>query len=206
MAETRLERAERMMAVSRKARRWARYRFWRRIRNRELRRTPKIVTAHQLGLRFANVFGALGPEENLTGHHTAGPKDRDLEHAIALCRSYHNAHAAKGWGGEGYHWSIARDGTIIGLRPTALKGAHVGGHNSRNAGVMFHGTTGDKPTAAQRRSYAWLLANAHTSRMPKAHRTDRALTTAGRRGHKDWSGHASNACPGTHHDLILKGR
>lgn len=166
---------------------------------------PKIITAAQAGLRFANKFGALGPELYVTGHHTAGPKDKSDAHALQLCRSYHAAHAAKGWGGEGYHYCITRRGTIIGLRPTNLKGAHVGGHNSNNVGVMFHGTTGDKPTIRQRRSYKWLLANAHTTRLPKAHRTDRDLRKAKRRGHNDWPGHTTNACPGTHKKMILSG-
>lgn len=166
---------------------------------------PKIVTAASIGLRFVNRFGALGPERFVTGHHTAGPKDKSDAHAIALCKSYHAAHAAKGWGGEGYHWCITRRGTIIGLRPTNLKGAHVGGHNTSNVGVMFHGTTGDRPSIRQRRAYKWLLENAHTTRMPKAHRTDRDLRRAALRGHNDWPGHTSNACPGTHKKMILSG-
>lgn len=160
---------------------------------------PKIVTAARAGLRFQNTFGPLGLEEYVTVHHTAGPRDRDYSHALILCRQYHRDHAAKGWGGIGYHYCITRSGTIICLRPTHLKGAHVGGHNSNNVGVMFHGTTGDRPTAAQVRSFKWLLTNAHTRAMPRAHRTDRPLNKphTQRRGHNDWSGHRSNACPGT---------
>lgn len=166
---------------------------------------PRVITAAQLGLTFSNRFGTLGPELYVTGHHTAGPMDKSDADAIRLCRSYHAAHAAKGWGGIGYHYCVTRAGTIIGLRPTSLKGAHVGGHNSSNAGVMFHGTTGDKPTERQRKSYAWLIDNAHTSSLPRAHRTDRDLRGARRRGHNDWPGHTSNACPGTHKPMILKG-
>lgn len=163
---------------------------------------PKIISAAQLGLRFTNLFGELGPETNLTGHHTAGATDRDDKHAIALVRSYHAEHARKGWGGIGYHYNITRAGTLVCLRPTLLKGAHVGGHNTSNAGVMFHGTTGDKPTLRQASTYRWLLKNAHTTKMPAAHRTDVPLSKARRWGHNDWAGHASNACPGTHKKLI----
>lgn len=166
---------------------------------------PRFITAREIGLRFDNRFGQLGPELYVTGHHTAGPKDRSLTDAIRLCKQYHAAHRAKGWGGIGYHFCIARGGQIIGLRPTTLKGCHVGGHNSGNLGVMFHGTTGDKPTAEQSISYRWLLANAHTRRVPSSHRTDRDLRRAKRRGHNDWSGHTSNACPGTHKPLIIQG-
>ena len=166
---------------------------------------PKMITAAQQGLRFGNVFGALGPELYVTGHHTAGPTDKSDAQAMSLNRSYHQAHAAKGWGGSGYHASISRRGTIMFLRPTALKGAHVGGHNSSNYGVMFHGTTGNRPTILQRRAYRWLLANAHTTKVPRAHRTDRDLRDAKRKGHNDWSGHESNQCPGTHKKMILNG-
>ena len=163
---------------------------------------PRIVSARQLGLSFSNLFGELGPELHVTGHHTAGVMDRNREHAKALARQYHGQHRSQGWGGIGYHYMIARDGTILCLRPTRLKGAHTGGHNTGNIGVVFNGTTGDKPTRRQARSYRWLLRYAHTSRMPRAHRTDRPLSKAKRWGHKEWSGHTYNACPGTHYKLI----
>jgi hypothetical protein len=144
----------------------------------------------------------------VTGHHTAGPIDTSDAHAIQLCKQYHAYHASQGWGGIGYHFCITRNGTIIGLRPTYLKGTHVGGWNSNNLGVMFHGTTHNTPTRAQARSYRWLLANAHTAKMPAAHRCDRRLPDgrAGRshrRGHNDWPNHSWNACPGSHKHLIL---
>lgn len=162
--------------------------------------TPKIVAGV---VAVQSKFGALGPEQYVTGHHTAGPKDTSLAHAISLCKSYNVAHARQGWGGIGYHFCIARTGELICLRPTYMKGAHVGGWNSNNVGVVCHGTTGDKPTAAQERTYKWLIQNAHTSALPKAHRTDLPLTRAKRYGHNDWSGHETNACPGTHKPMYV---
>lgn len=166
---------------------------------------PKIITAREIGLSFQNVFGELGPEFYVTGHHTGGPKDLSDGHAVDLCVRYHGDHMRKGWGGIGYFYCVTRNGTIICLRPTRLKGAHVGGHNSNNIGVMFHGTVGDVPTRAQARAYRWLLSNAHKKVMPAAHRTDRPLRRpyCKRYGHNDWSGHSSNACPGTHKTMIL---
>lgn len=33
---------------------------------------PRVITARSLGLAFQNLFGQLGPEDNVTGQHTAG--------------------------------------------------------------------------------------------------------------------------------------
>lgn len=167
--------------------------------------TPRIITARSLGFRFQDLFGPLGPEEHVTLHHTAGPTDRSLAEAIALDRRYHAEHAAKGWGGIGYHFNLPRHTfAVICLRPTLLKGAHVGGHNSGNVGVMCHGTVGDRPTDNQVALFEWLLSHADSKLMPAAHRTDRPLNRphTDRRGHNDWPGHESNACPGTHKPLL----
>lgn len=163
---------------------------------------PRLIDAR---LNITHLFGQLGPELHVTGHHTAGPKDKSTEHALQLCRSYNEQHKNQGWGGIGYHVCITRKGRILLLRSTVSKGAHVGGHNSNNLGIMFHGTTGDKPTIRQRRALKWYLAHAHTQRLPRKYRTDRDLRRARRFGHRDWAGHAGNACPGTHYRLIKSG-
>ena len=166
---------------------------------------PKIYTNKVTGMVFQNLFGQLGPEKNVTGHYTAGPRDDSDAMAIRLLRQYHVDHKAKGWGGLGYHFCITKKGNIILGRPVVLKGAHVGGHNTENLGIVMHGTTGDKPTAAQRRALKWLLANAHTTKMPSTHRTDRDLRKAHRFGHNSWSGHTTNGCPGSFKPMYLKG-
>jgi len=158
--------------------------------------SPRIITARSIGLAFQNLFGELGPEENVTGHYSAGVRARNWREGIARARQFHADHKAKGWGGIGYHFVIADDGTLICARPTILKGAHVGLHNTNNLGVNCPGTTGDRPTPQQKATYQWLLANAHTAAMPRAHKTDRDLRHAHLFGHRDWPGHHSNACPG----------
>lgn len=166
---------------------------------------PRIITARSMGLAFQNLFGELGPETNVTGHHSAGARARNRQEGIARAKQFHADHKAKGWGGIGYHFVIADDGTLICTRPTILKGAHVGGHNTENLGVNCPGTTGDRPTPEQKATYRWLLANAHTAALPKAHRTDRDLRQARLVGHRDWSGHESNECPGTFYGLFKAG-
>ena len=164
---------------------------------------PRILTAAQLGLHFVDVgFGILGDENYLTGHHAAvaavrGSDKHIVAREIELLRQFHRDHKAKGWGGIGYFVCFGRTGVIYLLRPTAMKGAHVGGFNSNNLGGVLIATTGDTPTIRQMRAFRWYLRNAHTKRVPAAHRTDRDLRRAVRRGHNDWSGHTTNACPGT---------
>jgi hypothetical protein len=160
------------------------------------------VTAADQRLSFQNLFGELGPEQFVTGHWSAGIIDESLYHALQMCKGFHAEHARKGWGGIGYHYCISRGGVIIGLRPTLLKGAHVGRWNTGNIGILFHGgKEGHKVdlTAKQINSLRWLLQNAHTRRMPIAHRTDNKLARphCERRSHNDWSGHESNECMGT---------
>jgi hypothetical protein len=166
---------------------------------------PRIITARSIGLAFQNLFGELGPEDNVTGHHSAGARARNWREGVVRAKQFHADHKAKGWGGIGYHFVIADDGALICARPTILKGAHVGQHNTRNLGVNCPGTTGDRPTPRQKETYRWLLANAHTAAMPKAHRTDRDLRQARLFGHRDWPGHHSNACPGTFYGMFKAG-
>lgn len=165
---------------------------------------PKIIAAAEIGVFPTGIFGPLGSIYWVTGHYTAGPVDTSDAHAIALCQAYDSQHRSQGWGGIGYHYCIARSGTIICLRPIGQKGAHTANANTGNAGIMMHGTTGDKPSAAQERSLHWLLKNAHTSKVPAAHRSPKPLDGVTRRGHKDWPGQAT-ACPGEFHDMYLRG-
>lgn len=157
--------------------------------------TPRIITARKLGLTFVNRFGELGPELNVTGHYSATARARDWEEGASRARSFHQFHKTKNWGGIAYHFLIVDDGTLICGRPTILKGTHVGGHNTNNLGVNMPGTTGDRPTQAQRATYQWLLRNAHTEALPQVHRTDVDLSRARLWGHKEWVGQAT-LCPG----------
>jgi hypothetical protein len=165
---------------------------------------PRLITANQLGLAFQNLFGNLGPEVHVTGHYTAGARARDASEAIARTKSIHDDHKSRGWGGIGYHFLIADDGTLVGARPTLLKGAHVGDHNSSNLGIVMPGTLGDLPTPAQRKTYRWLLKNAHTNKLPRPHRTDLDLRLATLMVHKLWPG-AATSCPGDFQHMYMKG-
>jgi hypothetical protein len=167
-----------------------RARRWRKAHAPVAGKAPKII---DLDLQVANLFGPLGAYVETVGHYTGGPRDTSDSHGAALLRSYHHAHAAKGWGGIGYHYAILRSGTILLLRPTSLKGCHVALHNTGRLGIVMPGTTGDRPTPAQVASYRWLLANAHTAALPSAHRAPVRLADRRVVGHNDLN---ATDCPG----------
>jgi hypothetical protein len=134
------------------------------------------------------------------GHHSAGPKDRTDAEAIALCRQFHHEHRyTRGWAGIGYHACIASSGTIILLRPGWALGAGVEGHNTGTFHIMFNGDfRRDHPTRQQIDSYRWFIKHGHElDGIPRqgAHRL----------GHRDFSGHESNVCPGPNLHPYVKG-
>lgn len=156
---------------------------------------PRIITARQAGLTFQYVFGPKGRVFNTAGHYTAGHRVAGPAALIAEAKSDHAFHRGKGWGGLSYEWMIADDGTIFCGNPTNRKSAAVALHNTGLVNICCPGTTGDKPTEAQARSLRWLLANAHTSAMPAAHRSPVDLRRVPLRGHKEFPDQ-STACPG----------
>lgn len=156
---------------------------------------PPMVTAEQLGLRFQYVFGPKGPVTRCAGHYTAGPRRADATGLAVEARNDHAFHAGKGWGGLSYEWMIADDGTLLLGNPTDRKSAAVALNNTGTVNICCPGTTGDKPTAAQARTLRWLLANAHTSALPKAHRSPVDLRRVPLLGHREFPNQAT-ACPG----------
>jgi hypothetical protein len=166
---------------------------------------PRIITAADIGLEFIDVFGELGAAYYVTGHFSAGARAGDWRQAIALARGFHLEHLDNGWGGCGYHYLVADDGSLLCLRPIRMEGAHVGGHNGHNIGVFCAGEAGHRPTRAQRDTYAWLLANAHTSALPPEHRTREDLRESELLVHHMWHGHTTNPCAGWFEGMFLAG-
>ncbi len=141
----------------------------------------------------ANDFGLLGDIEAITFHHSAGPRATTKAKAQALHRAYQAQHQRQGWGDIGYHLSMDDHGRFYVLRPVRFKGAHTGGHNTGNVGLMIHGNYDvDKLTRAQKASIKWLFQGGFLA-LTGEHERDITLV----RGHQEWPGPTNaTACPG----------
>lgn len=150
---------------------------------------PKII---DLNLEFRDM-AIQGAVDKVIGHYTAGPVDEGTGDAIRLNRSYHQAHLNKGWSGEAYMVNFTTDGDILILRPARFVGAHTLGENTGSYGVVCHGTTGDKPTKAQKRAMRWWAKNGHKRLMGDA-RTSVQPKRLRWYGHNDFN---ATSCPGS---------
>jgi hypothetical protein len=164
-----------------------------RLRNLLLR--PRIIDLN-LDFRSMDVQGSVN---KVIGHYTAGPQDENTKDAIRLCRIYHEAHLNQGWSGEAYMLCFTVDGNILLLRPAKYVGAHTLGYNTGSYGIMMHGTTGDKPTKAQKRALRWWAKNGNKAVM-KSGRTQVRPGTLVWKGHNDYN---PTSCPGSFKDAYL---
>lgn len=140
----------------------------------------------------ADKFGPLGDIYAVTFHHSAGPRATSKAKAIELHKAYQRQHINQGYGDIGYHFALDDHGRFYKLRSLTVKGAHVGANNTGNVGIMVHGNYMDeKLTRAQKESLLWLFRGGFHKLLGERER-DIALV----RGHREWPGHTSNACPG----------
>ncbi len=157
--------------------------------------TPTIYDRAESGLLPAASynFGPLGDIDAVTLHHSAGPRATSKARCQGLNRAYQIQHQNQGWGDIGYHACMDDYGRFYQLRPLDAKGAHVGGWNSGNAGIMVHGNyMHDKLTTSQCESLKWLFRGGFAELLGEPEAGIHLV-----RGHQEWPGHTSNACPGT---------
>lgn len=155
---------------------------------------PIIYPRSESGLRSANsdLFGPLGEIYAVTFHHSAGPRATSKARCQELNRAYQIQHINQGWGDIGYHFCVDDLGRVYHLRPVDWKGAHVGGWNTGNVGIMFHGNfVSAEPTDAMKETLEWFFKGG-LYRLTGQNEDNYKLA----RGHREWSGHTSNACPG----------
>jgi hypothetical protein len=134
-------------------------------------------------------------------HHggAVGGPPLTFRSGAAKWRSYQAWHFAQGWTDIGYNVGVDGLGRLYEGRPPGKLPAAVGNHNSNSIGIVFM-QDGDRYglTLAQRRTLKALFKQGNRElgipplkgllHIPGPH--------GGVFGHKEYSGHGSNACPG----------
>ncbi len=151
---------------------------------------PGVVSRSAWGARATGACGTGHNPNYLTVHHTATPNNDSMS-AAARMRQMQAFHIDnRGWCDLGYHYSVGIDGRVYEGRNPDRTGAHVGDHNTDNVGISVVGTfVNFNPRESQ------LSALTDISRWV-VNRYDIPKRRSNIRGHNEWSGHTSNACPG----------
>ena len=133
------------------------------------------------------------PTKNLPNrisvHHDAMEwKGRhDFSSARERLRKIHKYHMQNNWDGIGYHFAIDGRGHVWQCRPLKYQGAHVGGENTRNLGILVMGNFEvQHPTLNQLKSLEKALQIFHEAYKIPGSRI---------KGHKEYAS-AATLCPG----------
>lgn len=122
-------------------------------------RIGEVYTADTIGAEIARQR-VTRPLDRTVLHHSASPAAS--YRGLATVEGFSRHHTTKnGWRAIGYHWLVGPDGAIYAGRMMGEVGAHAGRvGNVGSIGVCLIGNlqAGDKPTAAQKRSFAALHA------------------------------------------------
>ena len=128
----------------------------------------------------------MQPIYRITVHHSGDAEDAsgDAEMHLREVERYHKE--TKGWACIGYHFVIARDGTVYEARPLKYQGAHATGDNNiGNIGICLLGNFDNRPIpSAQRKA----LEDAITRLRKQYHIANKDLY-----GHRDFK---ITDCPG----------
>ena len=84
----------------------------------------------------------MGEINRITVHHEGWTPVNFTDFTRTAQRIEHDRHVHvdhRGWGDIGYHYIIDRQGRLWEGRSLAYQGAHVGGHNEHNIGIMCLG-------------------------------------------------------------------
>lgn len=151
---------------------------------------PGVVSRAQWGARATGACGSSHSPRYLTVHHTATPNNDSIS-APARMRQMQAYHIDNnGWCDFGYHYTVGIDGKVYQGRDPDRTGAHVGNHNTNNVGISVVGTfVNFSPRESQ------LNALTDISRWV-VNRYGIQKNRTYIRGHKEWSGHTTNSCPG----------
>ena len=151
---------------------------------------PGVISRASWGARATGACGSTHSPRYLTIHHTATPNNDSITPAARMrqMQAYHID--TNGWCDFGYHYTVGIDGKVYEGRDPDRTGAHVGNHNTNNVGISVVGTfVNFSPRESQLSTLTdisrWVV---NRYGIPKSR--SNVL------GHKEWSGHTSNTCPG----------
>ena len=161
---------------------------------------PIIYPRSESGLATisAQDYSRLGDIDAVTFHHSAGPRAPTKAKCQELNRAYQRFHMGKGWTDIGYHFCMDDLGRFYRLRPDWALGAHVGGWNTGNIGIMLHGNYVNgmnEVNQAQRESIRWLFQGGFFKLFGEPEAGIHLVS-----GHQEGPPPNSNACPG--HDIM----
>jgi hypothetical protein len=152
-------------------------------------------TRARIGMRPARGYTMAGPLHEASIHHggaVGGPR-MTFAKARDTWLSWQDYHMGKGWYDIGYNLGIDGLARLYQGRPVGILPAAVGYHNSNMVGIVFmqdgrfYGLN-----AAQRQTLKVLFEYGVPKwGLPPLKRLEV-------KGHKEYSGHASNECPGRH--------
>jgi hypothetical protein len=128
--------------------------------------------------------------DSISFHHSVtsnlSPNASEAEE-IRILDAFHAYHKSLGFGGIGYHLCVFPSGRVYLTCSLTQWGANVGGHNNHEIGICFVGTWTNTLPGKQQQVGAAIATDSVDQLL---RRKVRLL------GHKQYSGHASNACPG----------
>ena len=169
----------------------------------------KVFTRERVGLRPSKQpYTDTKPVTICSIHHggPVGAPPMTFKNAASHWRGYQTFHQTpepqgRGWNDIGYNVGVDGLGRLYEGRPWGALPAAVLNHNSHSGGICFMQNGDDyKLNAAQRRTLRILFEKGCK---PLGIPPLKTLTV---KGHKEFSGHETNACPGVHILRHLKWR
>ena len=164
----------------------------------------KVFSRDRVGLRAPKgSYVDTRPITTASIHHggPVGGPPMTFAKAAATWRSYQAYHQGNGWLDIGYNIGVDGLGRLYAGRPVGALPAAVGGHNSHSVGIVFmQDGRYHRLNFLQRRTLRLLFEKGEpVLGLPP-------LKTLTVKGHKEFTGHEYNECPGTHILRHLKWR
>ena len=164
----------------------------------------KVFSRARTGLRSPTGGYSQNPRPHFASIHHGGPVGGPrltFRSAAETWRQWQAYHQSKGWSDIGYHVGIDGLGRLYAGRPISAVPAAVQNHNTGSVAIVFlQDGRYHRLNALQRRTLRILFESGEPKLgIPPL----KGLTV---KGHREFSGHGTNECPGDHILRHLKWR